>query len=299
MNSQHPLITVFTPTFNRAFCLNVLYDSLRNQSFKGFIWMIVDDGSDDNTKELVALWQETKEVDIVYIYKENQGMHSAHNIAYDNITTEISVCIDSDDSMPVSALSIIVEEWKAVRHNPWCAGLIGLDVSRSSGEVIGQELPKNLHYSTIQDIYHKHKITGDKKVVLRTDVVNKFPRYPIYEGENLVPLGTLYLMICQHNKLKCVNKPMCIVEYLVNGSTNKIMHQYGRSPRGFRYAREIELLFLNQCPIRIKKLLHMISSTFYIGDFKYFIKSRYRMSLALLFPFGFFLHVYIIYKSRK
>ncbi len=94
------LLTVFTPAFNRAHTLIRTYESLKSQDCKDFIWLVVDDGSTDNTRELVNEWVNTeKEFVIRYVYKENGGMHSAHNTAYQNIDTELNVCIDSDDEM--------------------------------------------------------------------------------------------------------------------------------------------------------------------------------------------------------
>jgi len=98
-------LTVFTPTYNRAYCLGQLYDSLVRQTNKDFVWLIVDDGSSDTTKEVVASWQKEDKIEIQYVYQENQGMHGAHNTAYKTIVTELNVCIDSDDYMPDDAIA--------------------------------------------------------------------------------------------------------------------------------------------------------------------------------------------------
>ena len=93
-------LTVFTPTYNRAYVLNKCYESLKNQTVKDFVWLIIDDGSTDNTKELVENWIKENKIEIRYKYQENQGMHGAHNTAYKLISTELNTCIDSDDYMP-------------------------------------------------------------------------------------------------------------------------------------------------------------------------------------------------------
>ena len=96
--SENCLLTVFTPAYNRAHTLPRTYESLCKQSRKDFVWLIVDDGSRDNTRELVEEWQRRDNgFKIRYIYKENGGMHTAHNEAYRNIDTVLNVCIDSDD----------------------------------------------------------------------------------------------------------------------------------------------------------------------------------------------------------
>ena len=87
-----PILTVFTPAYNRAHTLVRTYESLLAQSCKDFVWLIIDDGSTDNTSELVSNWQNCKNgFEIRYIYKENGGMHTAHNTAYEYIDTELNV----------------------------------------------------------------------------------------------------------------------------------------------------------------------------------------------------------------
>ena len=106
------LITVFTPTYNRAYCLHKCYESMRRQTCKEFDWLIVDDGSNDGTKELVQKWSEEKnEFNIRYIYKTNGGMHTAYNTAYEHITTELAMNIDSDDYLTDSAIEDILDFW--------------------------------------------------------------------------------------------------------------------------------------------------------------------------------------------
>ena len=87
-------LTVFTPAYNRAYTLHKCYESLLKQTCKDFMWLIIDDGSTDNTKELVEGWIKENKINIKYIYQENQGMHGAHNTAYENIDTELNMCID-------------------------------------------------------------------------------------------------------------------------------------------------------------------------------------------------------------
>ena len=83
-----PLLTVFTPAYNRAYTINKCYESLKRQTNKSFKWLVVDDGSTDNTKELIMKWKGEADFEIDYIYKKNGGMHTAHNTAYENIDTE-------------------------------------------------------------------------------------------------------------------------------------------------------------------------------------------------------------------
>ena len=111
------LLTVFTPAYNRASTLPRTYQSLCEQECKDFIWLIVDDGSSDNTRELVEGWKnQDNGFEIQYIYKKNGGMHTAHNVAYENIHTELNICIDSDDRMAEGAVKKIKTAWLKVRN---------------------------------------------------------------------------------------------------------------------------------------------------------------------------------------
>ena len=106
-------ITVFTPSYNRAELLPRLYQSLKNQTSKNFLWLVIDDGSTDNTKAVVRNWIDSeKDFEIQYIYKENGGLHTAYNEAIAHLETELAVCIDSDDYMPNDAIAIITEFWQ-------------------------------------------------------------------------------------------------------------------------------------------------------------------------------------------
>jgi glycosyltransferase involved in cell wall biosynthesis len=291
-------LTVFTPTYNRAYCLDILYQSLCHQTNQEFIWMVIDDGSTDTTKKLIESWKKENRIEIEYIYKENGGMHTGHNTAYDHIKTPINTCIDSDDSMPIAAVENIINAYREIKDNPKIAGIVGLDIFKTN-EIVGTEFPKNLNYSTLTEIYEKYKITGDKKLVLKTEIVNQFPRYPEFEGEKFVPLVILYLMIDQKHELKCINKPLCIVEYMEDGSTRNIFKQYQRHPQGFRYSRTIELKCYKSFKTHIIKCLHLISSTIFINDYNFFKKNPKKTLTFVLLPFGILFHLFILSKIKK
>ena len=154
------LLTVFTPAYNRAHTLPRTYESLLQQECKEFIWLVVDDGSQDNTAELVKQWQSKDNgFEIRYIYKENGGMHTAHNAAYEAIDTELNVCIDSDDMLAPGAVEKILQKWQEVRH----AGIIGLDAD-FEGKLIGKGFPESLTETTLSG-YYAAGGSGDKKLI--------------------------------------------------------------------------------------------------------------------------------------
>lgn len=291
-------ITVFTPTYNRAYCLHQCYESLVDQTNTDFVWLIIDDGSTDNTSELVAGWINQGKVDIKYHYKENGGMHSAHNEAYDKIETELSVCIDSDDFMPVDAIDKILSKWADVRNKNEVAGLIGLD-SYKNGKIIGGRFPEGLHETTLEDLHYKYKIFGDKKLVLRMEVVNLYNRYPIFDNERFVPLGTLYLQIDKTYKLICLDEVLCIVEYMDDGSSRNIFKQYMRHPKGFQYARLNAMKYYSYPIIRFKNAIHYISHSIQLRDPEFLKKSPKKFLTLIALPFGAALYYYVKYINKK
>ncbi len=157
--SKQCLLTVFTPAYNRAHTIGRTYESLCNQTCKDFVWLIVDDGSSDGTSALVSDWIAENSLPIYYIRQDNQGMHGAHNTAYDNITTELNTCIDSDDWMPLDAVESISNFWRENGSDKW-AGFVGLDQTEDD-KIIGKDFPTDLKHTTLQD-YYRAGGSGDK-----------------------------------------------------------------------------------------------------------------------------------------
>ncbi|GAL77620.1 probable beta-glycosyltransferase [Algibacter lectus] len=265
-------ITVFTPTYNRAYCLQQSYDNLVKQTNLNFCWLIIDDGSTDNTDALVKSWISENKIDIRYHYQNNQGMHGAHNTAYQLIDTELNVCIDSDDFMPPGAIENILSFSSKNSATSNIAGYIGLDAYKN-GDIIGKEFPLNIKSSTLEDLYHKHKIYGDKKIVYRTEVVKKYKHYPIYPEERFVPLGSLYLVIDKDYELLCMNEILCIVEYMEDGSSRNIVKQYYKHPKGFQYSRIINMKYSNYFKVRLKNAMHYVSHSIQLKDYKFLNKT--------------------------
>ncbi len=290
-------ITVFTPTYNRAYCLDQCYQSLIRQTNQDFVWLIIDDGSTDDTKTLVQSWIDENKIDIIYHYQENLGMHGGHNAAYRLIETTLNVCIDSDDFMPDDAIEQILKNWELIKDKPHFAGLAGLDAN-TKGDIIGTRIPDHVKETTLYDIYHTHKAFGDKKLVYRTEVVKKYPAYPIFEGERFVPLGYLYQLIDQDYKLLPVNEVFCIVEYLQDGSSMNMLKQYRRHPNGFAFSRKSRMKLGRSFKEKFKNAIHYVSSSMFVKNGAFLKESPQKLITMLAVPFGIALNIYIRIKTR-
>lgn len=278
-------LTVFTPAYNRAGTIKRTYQSLLNQDNKDFIWLVIDDGSVDNTGELVKGWmKEDNGFEIQYIYKQNGGMHTAHNTAYENIHTELNVCIDSDDALAPGAVSSIYHKWQEVKDKGY-AGIIGLDADMNTGKVIGTSLPEGMKETTLTGFYAAGG-KGDKKLVYRTDVINKYPAYPVFEGEKYVALAYKYRLIDQDYKLAVLNKVLCNVEYQPDGSSATMYQQYVKNPKGFAFWRKVCM----QYPESKKRLLidcmHYVAESKLAGNKHYIQESPRKVLTALMVPAG-------------
>lgn len=280
-------LTVFTPTYNRAHTLGRTYESLCKQKCKEFIWLIVDDGSTDQTKELVRKWQKQDNgFEIQYIYKENGGMHTAHNTAYANIRTELNVCIDSDDKMASDAVEKIKVIWEQIRDKNY-AGIIALD-SDFNGNIIGRSFSDDMRETTLGG-YYAAGGQGDKKLIYRTDVINSVPEYPVFSGEKYVGLVYKYTLIDQKYKLYVLNDAVCEVEYQPNGSSGTMWRQYLQNPRGFAFLRKTAMTY----PISKKRLvrdcIHYCSSSLISGNRNYIKESPRKLLTVLCTPVGWIL----------
>ncbi|MED3951884.1 glycosyltransferase family 2 protein [Priestia aryabhattai] len=289
-------LTVFTPTYNRAYCIHQCYESLKRQTCNDFIWLIIDDGSTDNTKEIVDGWINENIIKIKYHWQNNQGMHGAHNTAYELIDTELNVCIDSDDYMPDDAVGKIINMWKKYGSNE-IGGIIGLDANHNN-DIIGTRLPEHITCSTLFDLYNKYSVTGDKKLVYRTSLTKKYP-YPLFENERYVGLAYKYHMIDKQYKMLLMNEIICCVEYLEDGSSRNMLKQYRKNPRGFAfYRKEMMKLPFASRSFKFRQAIHYVSSSL-IGKNRSFLQDTPSKGLTLLaMPLGIALYFYIITKTR-
>ena len=291
-----PVLTVFTPAYNRGYSLHLCYESLCRQSNKSFIWLIIDDGSTDNTRELVEQWlQNENGFEIRYVYKENGGMHTAHNKAYELIDTELNVCIDSDDYMADDAVEKILSFWEKNGSDKY-AGIIGLDATFDN-QIIGTKFPEDLKTTTLLGYYSNGGV-GDKKLIYRTDLMKKYPPYPEFEGERYVGLAYKYMLCDQEYELLVLNEVLCNVEYQLDGSSTNMYRQYLRNPNGFALFRKAAMQYQPKLTRRFVECVHYVSSSILAKNKKFLKESPKKGMTILAIPFGVVLTYYIKSKSK-
>ena len=229
-----PFISILTPTYNRGKLLLPLYDSLKNLTFKDFEWLIVDDGSEDDTEQYALSWIahniENAEFPIRYIKKSNGGKHTAINRGVREASGELILILDSDDTLPEDSLATIAQYYEQCKGYKDCAGVCGL-MAHHDGQLIGTGFPKDPMYeSALQFRYAEEgNVTGDLLEVYKTSVMREFP-FPEIENEKFCPESLVWNRIANKYKLFCFNKVIYYRDYLEGGLTSKIVRIRMNSP---------------------------------------------------------------------
>ena len=251
-------LTVFTPSYNRAHTLVRTYESLCRQTTDDFEWLIVDDGSSDNTREWIeslgeklptssvafdwmgrssehdtpdAFVIKTPKFKLTYIYKPNGGLYTAYNTAYATIGTELCVCVDSDDFMPDDAVEKIINLWH--KHYPegsivskesvltgkeYC-GIIGLDFYLGKNTPIGGFFPEDMTETYRSDLFVNKIHIGDSKEVMRTELMRKVAPQIGFKGEKNFNPSYMLSQVWDKYPLLVINENLCTVEYQIGADS--------------------------------------------------------------------------------
>lgn len=289
-------LTVITTTYNRAYCLHQVYDSLKRQTSKDFVWLVMDDGSEDNTEELVREWINEGLVSIEYYFKENGGMHTARNAAYEKVNTLLNVIIDSDDWMTDDAVESIIDFWN--RNGADCfSGIISNNISKK-GELIGSPLPENVKSCKCSDLFEKYGVKGDKKLIFRSELTKLYP-YPEFPGEKFYPASYKFYLLDQDYDMLLMNKFTCVVDYNEDSMTYNKIAQYKTCCNGFSHYRN-EMIRLSKSPRYIcKQMIHYVAES-KLAHKKGIIRHSSKPYYAfILYPIGLSYYIYISKTKRK
>lgn len=224
-------ITVLTTTYNRGRMLNKIYTSLVNQTDKDFQWLIIDDGSQDNTQEIVNEFLNSKnEFQINYYWKNNGGKHTALNYAHEYITGDIVVIVDSDDILVQNGISLIKNAWREIYQDS-NYGTVVFEQVDSNGEKLG-EFPDSYYNGSDLDYRIKKGIKGDFSETIRTEVLKEFPFPSFKSPEKFFSEGWLWTKVAMKYKTINLKKNLVIGGYQEGGLTKSGRKMRFRSPVG-------------------------------------------------------------------
>ncbi|PAV31093.1 hypothetical protein CIL05_00075 [Virgibacillus profundi] len=249
------LITVFTPTYNRSNNLITCYQSLIEQTNKNFIWMIIDDGSTDETEEVVKKFNKENKINIEYIKKENGGKASAINLSLKKCQTELWVCLDSDDYLTLDAIEVIASKYEQIKGDPKKCGLLALRTD-PSGEVMNNQkrIPPGIKYSTLQYIRYNLGIETEYAFVYKTEIIKKFP-YPIINGEKFIPLSFIFDQIDLKYKYLIIQDDIMVSEYLEDGITRQKVSLIKKNPKGYSLHNKQRIQLAPNIILKIKAII--------------------------------------------
>lgn len=251
-------ITIFTPTYNRAYIIGQLYQSLCNQDSFHFEWLIVDDGSTDNTKELVSSFIGEGVVNIRYVYQENGGKQRAINKGVQLADGELFFIVDSDDCLTPDAVSSVEKAWNTLLDKTGYAGFCFRRLNLEVNKILGGPFPEFIFDATSLELAYSYSLNIDKAEVFLTNVLKKFP-FPEIDGEKFVPEALVWYRIADEGlKLHCIDYGIYCCKYLPDGYTRNFSSNLKRNNKGF-------FLFY-------KELLHYDQPSFYPDKVKAFVR---------------------------
>lgn len=291
-------ITIFTPTYNRAYALKNSYEAMKRQTQSNFIWLIVDDGSTDNTKEVVEEWQkEAHSFRIDYVYKENGGLQSGYFEALKHVETELCGCIDSDGYLVDDAIESIQNIWNSPRDNK-IAGVMGLD-AYVGGDVIGGLLPEDMKRINLIDLDIRQHRKSDRVFFIKTEIYKSVQPPKRYPGEKTMNESYLLFSVAKEYDFLVLNKPICMAIYDENGLTAQGWRRYFMKPNTYVDWR-LFLLTFDHTPLsfKIRNTLHYIAEC-RIARRKVFRDTPHKVMTLLLYPAGILYYLLLRFKYGR
>ncbi|WP_139420681.1 glycosyltransferase family A protein [Chryseobacterium mulctrae] len=226
------LLTIFTPTYNRAHLLPSLFSSLQKQGIKNFEWLIVDDGSEDDTVGTVAKFQKETNFPINYIYQENQGKHVAINTGVKNASTELFLTVDSDDEIMENAIEKTLVLLPSFLENQNIAAICFPIYSDNTKKTItNKEIEFNQAVLNSIELKNNYGITGEFTYLFKTKILKQYP-FPYFAGEKFVKESVVYKRIDRIYKNMYVNQSIVKAEYLEGGLSSNFRNLMEKNPKG-------------------------------------------------------------------
>jgi glycosyltransferase involved in cell wall biosynthesis len=284
MSNNNLCITVFTPTYNRSHCLMKLYSSLCSQTFKNFEWLIVDDGSIDDTELLVEKLKQKNEIVVRYYKQSNRGKHIAINTSLSLAKGEYFFIVDSDDYLVENALDIVYQNIQSIQNNSKVCGLVFNRIN-NIGKTIGGDNKYNKLECSLYDLKFKYHLNSDKAEIFKTDIL-KFFLFPVIQKEKFCPEALVMFKMSGSYNIVYLNTGIYVCEYLLDGLTSKITRLRMNNPNYSCMYYDFFLSISHNTFLKIKSAINFFR--FYYCGSK--IKPTFNSFFYLFKPLGFLAH---------
>lgn len=291
------LLTVFTPTYNRAYILPQLYNSLLRQTDPRFEWVIVDDGSKDNTEELVRGWIEENKIKIIFQKQENQGKHIAVNAGTKLANGDLFFIVDSDDYLAEDAVEKIAFFWEMKQPTKDIAGIISYK-KLFDGQVLGNKLPPEIEHCKMWEVAQKYGSTGDKVVIFRTEVFKQYS-YPKFEGEKFLGESYVFNQIDEKYDMLIMDECLYLCDYRPDGLSQDFRRLYRNNPQGFLVIYEQAVNHALNTKQLIKTMAHILCLRLKLHCFWKGFKGKRFFLKTVATPLAFLLYfkIFVLKKS--
>lgn len=274
-------ITVFTPTYNRAYILERVYKSLIIQTNKEFEWIIVDDGSTDNTKKIVDSWIKENKIDISYYYQENQGKQIAHNLGVIKSKCDLFVCLDSDDYFTNDCIEKILSTYNSIHDE--ITGIICK--KRFINKKVNGSFP-NIKYVTLMDLNYKYNYRYDTLLIYKTKLLKEH-LFPKIDGEKFIPEPYVYDQIDMLGKMYLLDEKLCICEYMEDGYTNKTRELITNNSKSYAVFSKQQLYLSSSIKVKIIDAVRYTIGSWISKDYNYIKKIdkiKYKLLIIICLP---------------
>lgn len=233
-------ITVLTPTYNRSSEIKKLFESLCLQTNKNFEWLIIDDGSKDNTEEEVLNWINKSDFRIRYKKKENGGKHTALNLGVQNIETAWTFIVDSDDILTSDAIEVFYQKVSEAEKDQTICGISFLRKNEKGDILTSKAVPRDGMVENFCDCRYKRNIMGDMAEIWKTKCLREYP-FPVFDGEKFLSEDVVWIKMAQKYNMIFYNQAIYVCDYLQGGLTNNRRAINLKSPKGCMYRGKLQL----------------------------------------------------------
>lgn len=222
------MLTVFTPAYNRAGMLPRLYQSLCEQTNKDFEWLIIDDGSTDETTAVIQSFADEQKLNIRYYKKENGGKHTAHNLALELAAGEWFLCVDSDDLLAADAVAKLVEKFAKLNEEK---GVIAYKEDLN-GTLLSDPFPEEIQKAQMYRLASDYGCRGEFSLAFQTAFAREFP-FPVFAGERFVTESVIYDQMDQHGQFALLPAVLTLCEYQQDGYSSDATKLMKKNPSGY------------------------------------------------------------------
>lgn len=279
------ILTIFTPTYNRAYILPESYNTLKKQTCKDFVWLIVDDGSTDNTEEIVKKWISEGNITIEYYKTINQGKPSATNLSIEKCHTPLWVCLDSDDHFSIEAVETIVQDYLKIKEEDCYGGIVG-NMFTEEGDVFDkQSLPDKLEKIRDLDIRYRYGVYSNLLHVFWTNTLKQY-KYPIIQNEKFI--GESYLYEKMNVLYYIERKPLYYAKYREDGLTAEYLKLHVKNPKGYKLLKEQVMQLDIPLYHRFRGAIMYVAACILCDDKNIVKNSKCKILTLVAFPFGWY-----------